>query len=349
MSQSTITAWMQREWRRADRRPQPRSRGRRGDNPNLDAQVPNRLFKAAKLMGKVAQATRTATQARQNRPQLDVLGGECQESFSKVRRKEVPKSLENTLDGAPQHTVLRGDSGQLVIRDGATEFFQLPPLLPQSEVVLLALNAGAQPLAQPKGVYIGGKAQYMFTNHSSGAQMCKLYIVVPRENTNKGPNPSFADGLSEAALGAADQYTTFGARPGDSAYFRDRYRILKVISFCLSPGETHMHYHDYNVDKIFDDFTEDDENITEWLAEWTIGFCLSSHGVAATSSTGGDTTTTADGQINYVYSHKHRMKFFNLTDKESYLDSMSLPAKGTITTRVYNQDTSAPENVNTGD
>lgn len=298
-------------------------------------------------MGKVAQAVRTATEQTRARPSLDILGGECQESFSKIRRKEVPTSLMNAVAGAPQHTILNGDSGQWTVRDGAQEFFQLDPFLGQTELTALTTNSGAG--TGDRGVYLGGKFQLMVTNHSSGTQVCSLYIMTPRENTNQGPNPSFADGISEAVLGAADSYTSFGTRPGDSAYFRERYNIRKVVMFCLAPGQTHIHKMDYDVDKILDDFSESDEQITQWLAEWTVGFALMAHGIAATSSTGGADTTTADGQLNYVYSRKHRIKHFSLTDAEAFFDGSGLPAKGTITSRVYNTDTSAPENVNFGD
>lgn len=318
--------------------PQMPKRGRSNDST-----VAQTAFKAAKMVAKAA-AAKSLTE--RHSPQMDILSGECQESFSSIRRKQVPRSLTPVLAAVAQRTNITSDSGQLTVRDGATEFFQVLEMMSQSEVTALAGVLGASENA--KGVYIGGNLEVLFTNHSSGTQFCKLYVLIPRIMTNDGPNTSFDDGVANLSADG-DGYTNFGMRPGDSPLFRDRYRVSKLIKFCLAPGQSHMHHHKYDVDKLLDDLTEQEEQVTQFLPEWTICFVLQSHGIAATSSTGGTTTTTAGGQFNYCWNKRHRMKFFALDEPEDLFLTNGLPTKDSITERVYNTDTSAPENVNTGD
>lgn len=323
------------------------ARGNKRSSANLDATVPQQLFKSAKLMGQVAQAVGTATNAARKRPTLDILGGDCQESFCTIRRKEVPKALQSTLKAIPQRMLNHSDSGQVAIRDGATEFFEITPFLTQGDVRQLPTDLGGVD-SNNRMVYIGGGMELLLTNHSGGTQFCKLYILIPRIANNKGPTNAFSEGTA-TLTSIADSHTHFGMRPGDSPYFRDLFRVYKVITFCLSPGQSHKHFFKYDVDKILDDITESYEFIAGWLPEWTVSFVLQCHGIAATSATGGDTTTTAGGQINYIWVKRHRAKFFSLDEGEDIFLSTLLPTKGSVTERVYQPETNAPEAVNTGD
>jgi len=332
-------------WRSQQRTARRRQRDHEPSD-TLDA-VPSSLYKSAKLMGAVKTAVRTATQTQESRPMVAQASGACQESFSSIRRKEIPRSLTATLSNVPQRTYVTGDSGQLTIRDGAQEFLPIFDYLRNSDLIALPQVLGAA--AGNRGAFIGGKAQIMLTNHSSAVMICMLYVTTPKVLTSKLPHTSFLDGA--ALSGDSDAYTNFGMRPGDSPYFRDLHRVRKVIKFCLGPGETHIHYHDYNVDKLLDDQDETYDSATdEYDPEWTVNFSLLVHGNAATSSTGGADTTTAGGQLNIVYMSRYRMKFFELAaNVEDIVTNAGLPTKGSITERVYGLDSDAPANVNTGD
>lgn len=293
-----------------------------------------------------ATAAVLGTQTKQQRAHGLTIPGECQLTYSALHRHRLSRTLKTALSGAPTKLKVINDSGQITVRDGAQEFFEINSIMALSELDdIIGTDWGGSNTAA-RAACLGGNMELMLTNHSSAVLRCILYVLVPKRDTIVNAPTSVINGFT---MMGSDQATaeTFGIRPGDSTVYNAAWHAIEAIQFCLSAGQTHIHKHNYDVEQLLDGGAE--LPTQTYQTRWTVNFCLLVHGVAATSSTGGDTTTTSDGQLNYVWSKKLRWKFFEFSDGTELDVARAIPAAATITSRMYNPDTGAAENVGTGD
>lgn len=322
-----------------------RKRGRRiGGDGAGDVDFSN---VAAAVNAAAAATTVLRSQTRsQTRTQGHTIAGECQLSYSALHRHRIPGSLKGALAGAPVKLKIKNDSGQFTVRDGSQEFFEINSIMAVTEIDEILGDDWGASSTTARAACLGGTMEIMLTNHSSGVLRCILYAMVPKKDTITNPSATYVAGFTNmgSTAGVAE---TFGMRPGDSPPFNDNWHIIQAEQFCLSAGQTHIHKHTYDVEQLLEGGTELPTQV--YQKKWTVNFGFLCHGVAATSSTGGDTTTTADGQLNYVWNKKLRWKFFDFDDGAAIDSAMLVPAAASVTTRMYNPDTGAVADVGTGD
>lgn len=296
----------------------------------------------AKKRTKTKSKTKTITK---NKPSFSVVSmGECTDSFSKIVSKKLPKSLKASLKAAPLNYTNENGGGQVAIADGEQRTATLFNFLTNGDLDTLATAANQTGNAGIMA-YLGGKAQLMITNHGSSTCRFLLYVVRTKRDSNGSANDKYLEGIDDTG-GSATSYTDFGARPAMSYEFRLFKKVHKVVAFCLAPGQTHVHHLDYKVKKLWNPGLSTQSDQT-YLKGWTVEIMLISHGVAAVDSVGAN-ATTADGQYNYVWSKQHKLKSIAAADAKTTF-TVALPTKNTITTRLYNTDTSAVGNVDVGD
>lgn len=330
---------------------QQRAKRRRSAGGDQHGTLQAALAKAARTAVRTKLRSGSATTTTETKdPQMDILHGECQESFSRFRRRGfLPRGAKTAVAASALRERFYNDSRQELVRDGLQEHFNLAQINNKVELDALYAASGATNSAQM--VYLGGRAEIMITNHSSGVLRFFLYVCGRKQDGDIGlSNQVFATGIGDIPGAVSDDAAlNFGMRPSDSPLFREHVRVIKVIPFCLSAGQTHIHRHHYDVQQLYAPIVESGAlTAIEQTRDWYVDFFVIVHGVATTTATGGDTTTLGDGQFNVVQFKKHRYKFIDLAAGPAVSFQVELPATG-ATTRMYNPDTGAVGDINVGD
>lgn len=301
------------------------------------------LAVAAKARGRVGTKTRTMTKKK---PGYAVVGmGECTDSFFKMRSHRLSGALMKVLKTVPVHTINATPAGaQVVIPDGAQDMTVIGTFMDNGQFDSLVSTTTSSAHSSIIA-YLGGKCTAMITNHGSSTIKIKLYDVLTKRDYANGAVNAILDGVDQAG-GSATSYTDIGVVPKNSPEYRCFKKTLKVTLICLAPGQTHNHHINYDVHRLWN------ANIAantaeDYIGGWTLEVLAISQGVAACDSTGAN-VTTSDGQYNYIFT---RQSSFKIIDRNISIHtySSSLPTKGSITTRLYNTDTSAVGNVDTTD
>lgn len=301
---------------------------------------------SAENVAAAVQAARLifGTQTRQQRVSAHTIPGECQLSYSAIRRRRVPRTVLNALVGAPVKLKIVNGSNQIDVSDGAQVYPELQSIMAVDEIGQIIADDWGGSDANARAVCMGGTFELMLTNHSSGVLRCILYVCIPKRDTTQSAPASFTAGFTAMGSDVATAQT-FGMRPGDSPLFNEQWHIVSANQFCLSAGQTHIHKHDYDVEQILSGGTE--LPTQTYQKAWTVNFFLSVHGVATAAAAGN--VTTGDGQLNLVWNRKIRWKFFEFQEGAEVDTARAIPAAGTITSRMYNPDTGAVGDIGVGD
>lgn len=294
-----------------------------------------------------AKAKRPAKKFRESGARTHTVGaGEVTDSSSSIGGNALPKGLRDTLKICPSNFINDTGGGQIVVADGEQRCATLLTFLNKTELDTLSTAVGNAGSAG-KLAYLGGRGDLMITNHGSGTLRFYLYVVITRRDSDGSAPTKFLEGIDDTG-GTATSYTDFGARPHMSYEYKIFKKTHAIVAFNLAPGQTHVHHFTSNAKRIYDSGTAAQVvGGIVYLKGWTTELMVISHGVAACDSVGAN-VTLSDGQFNYIWTKRHHVK--SVQDKVALMTFTStLPAKNTITTRLYNTDTSAPENVNTGD
>ena len=311
---------------------------------NMALQKAKRGKVGTKRKTKSKTRTKTATQTRKKTRVAVMPTGECSDSFFKYGKNNLAPGIRQALKSAPMNVINTNSGGQIVVPDGEQKANVLVNFLDDTELDAL-FTAASNAASTGKVVYMGGEMDFMITNHSSATLRFAIYVISQRRDVNESAVEKWSGGIDDTG-GSATNYSDFGSRPFHSYEFNLWKKVLTVVPFCLAPGQTHVHHFKYARKRVYNTGTSGQTSLA-YLKGWTLEFLVVAHGVAATDSTGAS-TTLADGQFNYIWAKRHKVK--SLADKAPLMTyTNGLPTKGTITTRLYNTDTSAVANVDTTD
>lgn len=268
--------------------------------------------------------------------------GELKDSFSTVRKHALPPAALPALKLVPAQYWNKNFGGQITVQDGTQPCDTLGTILDKPDMDLLngygQINAVSGRMA-----YLGGKASLMITNHGSSTLRFVIYVLSQRRDGASSGQVRFSEGVDDTG-GSSTNYTDPGARPTMSAEFRLFKKIEAVVPFALASGQTHVHHLNYDMQRVYNSALSTNTTMA-YVKGWTLEYMVSAVGVAAVDTNGAN-VTTSDGQYNWIISQRHKFKTISELPALTTWTS-TLPAKATITTRHYNPDTSAPQDVNT--
>lgn len=292
-----------------------------------------------------ATTSRTRTQVlRKKAPRWGSPMGECTLSHSGFFRNSIPKGLEDTLAASQLRSyTANADNAQVVVSDGSTARTLTAQYLVRTELQGLWNTLG---LTAPFGrmIVLGGEVCLMYTNHCSAPLIFKLYTIGSKEDTSYSAVDLYTAG---ATANSTATPTMWGCKLLDQSMVREQKYVIDEVEWCLAPGQTHIHRFKFGVRDIVDYDRTNDVN-TNFFRGWTIEFVTECHGVAATTSTGAD-SSSGDGQYNCVHYRKTYIKALMETDNPATVTGTAIATIGSLTTRVYPTDGGAAADITIAD
>nr|WAE43011.1 MAG: capsid protein [Cressdnaviricota sp.] len=164
-----------------------------------------------------------------------------------------------------------------------------------------------------------------------------LYDVVPRHDIISNAQGAtdllgaFQTGLTAeaGASGIVDaNYTTVGITPFQNINFVNNWKIIKVTSLLMNPGEVHRHKIKYKCGKTYNKLELTQENATMLKYEG-VDTLIIAHGTPETT-TAGTNPTTGKALLDIVWTKKVKNSYINNNNNQVYAYANNLSTVGPV-------------------
>lgn len=157
-----------------------------------------------------------------------------------------------------------------------------------------------------------------FTNSGNATAFVDIYQLSVRRATNNNPQTLWQSGIQDQASSAFQSITALGLTPGMSQAFTDYYKMKKVYTICLAPGQSHQHNAKYPIFQLINNSViATDMQGDNFLPGVSRAQLFVGRGAPVTDGTTSSNVNTAPVKINMACTQ--RCTFTYLSDNDANL------------------------------
>lgn len=145
---------------------------------------------------------------------------------------------------------------------------------------------------------------HLYTNSCSNNTHMTIYDCIARHDgsdTNTSPTNVIQLGGADITGGGVNDYLTPGTSPFNNPRFTSSYKIVKQTPVILSPGQTHVHRVNYQVNKILNKERIVTSDLAGPVGDITMYTFIIIHGTPAHEVAAENTVSLSLAKIDYVF------------------------------------------------
>nr|QQL09539.1 hypothetical protein [Marmot associated feces circular DNA molecule 1] len=184
--------------------------------------------------------------------QIPSSGGESK-SYSTLRNPKLNLGILKSLTGV--NSCVNNLAGSVIAASGSQNVGSIAQYFNTNDILqaYTSLNQTAVGFNAAKLALLNAHGTQMYTNSCSSNTHMTIYDCLARydgSDLNPSPVAVIQNYGTDTAGGVTSDYTMPGWTPFQNPRFTSHYRVVKQTPIVLSPGQTHCHYVNYDINKI---------------------------------------------------------------------------------------------------
>lgn len=258
-----------------------------------------RVSRATRMQRRSKLQTKTnSTRGRQ----IPSSGGESK-SYTTIRNPKLNLGMLKRITGV--QSCVSNSAGTVSATSGLQNIGAISAYFNTVDILQAysSLNQTAAGFNAAKLALLNAHATQLYTNSCSSNTHMTIYDCIARydgSDANTGPSTVLVTYGADTAGGVATDYTLPGYTPFSNPRFVSHYRVVKQTPVVLSPGQTHCHYVNYDINKIINKERILASDSAGPIGDFTFYTFIIIHGTPAHETAAETTVSLSLCKVDYV-------------------------------------------------